>query len=157
MHVKNQKKVIAYVTHNAEILVFSHVAFPEAGIQIPKGTVEPNEDLEVAVLREVREETGLTEIHIRQYLGRDEVIDSHPITKEMVKMNYHFFHIIAEKKPKVSWIWLEKDPHPSGLLPADIEEIKKYGGIRLKLFWVNLDAIPQLMGNLGKYLNDLIC
>jgi len=40
-------------------LVFRH---PSAGIQLPAGTVEAGEEIDAAVLREVREETGLTEV-----------------------------------------------------------------------------------------------
>lgn len=135
--------------------MFSHVNFPEAGIQVPKGTVGPKEDLKDAVLREVQEETGLTKIFIKEYLGKDEMLISYPKIEEPVKLNFFFFHICVEEQPKTSWNWLEKDPHPSGLLPDDIIEIKKYGGIRLQLYWVPLNAIPPLMANLGKFLFKL--
>ena len=56
-------KVLAYVTRmNAgtrEVLVFEHCDFPEAGIQVPAGTVETGEELESAAKREVLEESGL--------------------------------------------------------------------------------------------------
>ncbi len=54
------QKVTAFITRETpegrELLVFKH---PFAGVQLPAGTVEPNEPLEKAVLRETREETGL--------------------------------------------------------------------------------------------------
>ncbi|MCA9930236.1 MAG: NUDIX domain-containing protein [Anaerolineales bacterium] len=63
-------KVTAFITRERpqgrELLVFHH---PNAGIQLPAGTVEPGEDLETAVLREVAEETGLTQVRIVRYLG----------------------------------------------------------------------------------------
>ena len=40
----------------ADVLVFRH---PFAGMQLPKGTVEPGETLEAATLRELPEESGL--------------------------------------------------------------------------------------------------
>jgi 8-oxo-dGTP pyrophosphatase MutT (NUDIX family) len=58
-------KVTAFVTRGEgterELLVFRH---PRAGIQLPAGTVERGEAIEAAVLREVAEETGLTQLTI---------------------------------------------------------------------------------------------
>ena len=63
-------KVTAFVTRptsdGCELLLFEH---PSAGIQIPAGTVEPEEARDVAVLREAAEETGLRALTIAQYLG----------------------------------------------------------------------------------------
>jgi 8-oxo-dGTP diphosphatase len=57
-------KVLAYVIRQhdgrRELLVFEHRHQPEAGVQVPAGTVEPGEAIEAALLREVEEETGLT-------------------------------------------------------------------------------------------------
>ena len=47
-------------------MVFRH---PLAGIQIVKGTVEENETLEFAALRELKEESGITDAFINKYLG----------------------------------------------------------------------------------------
>lgn len=62
-------KVSAFVTRQTgsgiELLVLQH---PSAGNQLPAGTVEENEDLRAAVLREVAEETGLN-ARIEKYLG----------------------------------------------------------------------------------------
>jgi ADP-ribose pyrophosphatase YjhB (NUDIX family) len=58
-------KIAAFVTRREgperELLVFRH---PSAGIQLPAGTVEAGEAIEVAALREVREETGLRDVII---------------------------------------------------------------------------------------------
>jgi 8-oxo-dGTP pyrophosphatase MutT (NUDIX family) len=59
------EKVTAFVTRGDgpahQLLVFRH---PTAGIQVPAGTVEPNESPEAAGLREVTEETGLTDVRL---------------------------------------------------------------------------------------------
>lgn len=67
-------KVTAFITrtgHNGlpQLLLFCH---PQAGIQIPAGTVEVGEDWQTAVLREAQEETGLTQLTIQRYLGQIE-------------------------------------------------------------------------------------
>ena len=53
-------KVAAFITRDTpaerQLLVFRH---PDAGIQLPAGTIEVDETPEAALLREVREETGL--------------------------------------------------------------------------------------------------
>jgi 8-oxo-dGTP pyrophosphatase MutT (NUDIX family) len=64
------EKVTAFVTNLSSakptMLLIEH---PYAGIQIPAGTVEGSETPDAAVLREVAEETGLTAVTIRAYLG----------------------------------------------------------------------------------------
>ena len=64
------QKVTAFIVREREgvkeLLVFKH---PTAGVQIPAGTVEKNEDIETAVKREVYEETGLQLVEIENYLG----------------------------------------------------------------------------------------
>jgi len=56
------EKVYAYITCEDQLLIFNHTRFPEAGIQVPGGTVEENETAPEAVLREAREETGLDDL-----------------------------------------------------------------------------------------------
>lgn len=64
------EKVTAFVIRRVEtsvdLLLFEH---PHAGIQIPAGTVQGGETPEQAVLREVAEETGLTNVSLRRTLG----------------------------------------------------------------------------------------
>lgn len=54
-------KVLAYITRreNAELLVFEHRDYADAGTQVPAGTVDEGEAVEVALWREVLEESGL--------------------------------------------------------------------------------------------------
>ena len=58
-----QNKVLAYVvrtdTSDCRLLVFEHAEYPDAGLQVPAGTVEPGEPLEAALWRELFEESGL--------------------------------------------------------------------------------------------------
>lgn len=62
-------KVLAYIIQYNQILTFRHRDYPEAGIQVPAGTVDPGESPEEAVLREVREESGIKGLHIQEKIG----------------------------------------------------------------------------------------
>jgi len=65
------KKVAAFITRGgveeADLLLFEH---PDAGIQLPAGTVELAERPEDAVIREAAEETGLAGLTMIRLLGR---------------------------------------------------------------------------------------
>jgi 8-oxo-dGTP pyrophosphatase MutT (NUDIX family) len=68
-------KVTAFIirpgAEGVELLLFRH---PHAGVQIPAGTVEPDETPEQSVLREANEETGLSKLRIVSRIGsREEV------------------------------------------------------------------------------------
>lgn len=64
------RKVTVFITRNnngqKELLLFKH---PNAGIQIPAGTIEENELPEDAAIREVWEETGLEKFGSINYIG----------------------------------------------------------------------------------------
>ena len=38
-----RKRVYLYIVKNSDILVLRHIDFPDLGLQIPGGTVEPDE------------------------------------------------------------------------------------------------------------------
>ncbi|MFN6565013.1 MAG: NUDIX hydrolase [Nostoc sp. ChiSLP01] len=63
------KKVIAYITNKDELMVFVHTDFPEAGIQVPAGTVEESEEPSEAVMREIFEESGIRGVRLIELLG----------------------------------------------------------------------------------------
>lgn len=68
--LKTLHKVTALVTRETEkgreLLLFRH---PTAGIQLPAGTVELNELPEIAVLRELQEETGIKDATLLSKIG----------------------------------------------------------------------------------------
>lgn len=69
---RTEAKAYAYVVRDdGRLLVFDHPN-PEAGTQVPKGGVEPGESPREAVVREVAEETGLTDIDVERLLAEDE-------------------------------------------------------------------------------------
>jgi len=67
------RRVVAYVVRDRELLVFDHRDFPEAGTQVPAGTVEDDEEPAATVVREVLEETGVHARVVRR-LGTTEAI-----------------------------------------------------------------------------------
>jgi len=81
-------KVAAYITCNHRLHVFSHVDFPEAGIQVPAGTVGEGESFDEAVLREAYEETGLTDLTIESFLGTC-VYNMLPVTGKHIDVHRH--------------------------------------------------------------------
>jgi 8-oxo-dGTP pyrophosphatase MutT (NUDIX family) len=126
-------KVFAYITHQNRLLVFRHVDFPEAGIQVPAGTVRDNEDLATAVLREAQEETGLTELTIHTYLGQH-IRSMEDVGKEEVHQR-HFYHLLCGGNPPEQWQHEETDPSNGGPAP-----------IRFEFFWAAVpNQVPKLI------------
>ena len=62
-------KALCYVIREGELLVFRHRDFPEAGVQVPAGTLRDREDPAVGAIRETEEETGRTGFRIVRKLG----------------------------------------------------------------------------------------
>ncbi|MFN8670816.1 MAG: NUDIX domain-containing protein [Candidatus Sericytochromatia bacterium] len=132
------KKAYAYIIKNNKLLVFSEPEFPEVGFQVAGGTVEENEDLEVAIKREVIEETGLTDFSIKKYLGK-QVITFNQKTYER-----HFFLIELTQDTPETWEHIEKFPS---------EGEKKE--ILFRFCWKDLAKDNIDIGNQGVFLYHL--
>lgn len=118
------RKVYAYITHGNLLLVFRQPDAPEAGIQIPGGTVETGEDCVTAVLREAAEETGLHPLRLHCFLGR-RLFDLRPHGHDMIQER-HFFHLLAPPVPPKTWRHFETTPHGGAARP-----------IAFDFFWVD--------------------
>jgi ADP-ribose pyrophosphatase YjhB (NUDIX family) len=137
-------KVTAYITCEDKLLVFRHVDYPEAGIQVPSGTAEVDEDLEEAVLREAEEESGLADLQWISYLGETSYIFDSP-GGEAVRILRFFYHLgFPGPMKEESWQHWEESPSV-----GDEERIL------FELYWVNRDEIPELSGKLGMMLDRL--
>jgi 8-oxo-dGTP diphosphatase len=136
-------KVVAYITDGDRLLAFSHPHHPEAGIQVPAGTVEEDESPREAVLREAREETGLDDLEIRSYLGvREHNLSAHGRSEAG---RQHFFHLAFCGEAPTRWRHYEM--HPS---EGDAEQIE------FELFWVKFpEGVPELAGGQGALLPKL--
>jgi 8-oxo-dGTP pyrophosphatase MutT (NUDIX family) len=124
--------VYAYITQGDELLVFRHVDFPDAGIQVPGGTVQAGESLPDAVLREAFEETGLVDLEIIAELGdtwyqvtaKGEPGDLH---------HRHFFQLRAAAPLPATWRHEER--HATG----------GEGPFLFEFFWMPLVAAAELL------------
>ncbi|HJV29989.1 MAG TPA: NUDIX domain-containing protein [Gaiellaceae bacterium] len=71
--MKYTDRVLAYVTRERDgrkqLLVFEHRDHPAAGTQVPAGRLEPGEELEAALLRELEEESGLASARVVRKFG----------------------------------------------------------------------------------------
>ena len=100
------QKVLAYVVWDGKLLVFRHRDHPEAGLQVPAGTVRDGEPVEAAVLREAHEETGLSGLAVTRFLGRYP-FDISPYRDE-IQERFVFQLDVAEPPPPQ---WLHHEMH----------------------------------------------
>ncbi|WFE27885.1 NUDIX domain-containing protein [Solwaraspora sp. WMMD791] len=91
--------VIRTTGSGAQLLVFDHIDFPDAGTQVPAGGVQPGEELHDAVLREVAEETGLTGVTVVHKIGSED--KPHPETGQPRRTTY--FHLQAPDHIPDAW------------------------------------------------------
>ena len=140
MYVKG--KVLAYVTRGEELLVFRHRDFPDAGLQVPAGTIEEGEDPQDAALREAREESGLTDIRVVGFLGRY-LYNAAPLKNEA--HDRHVYHLELTGSAEKAWLHYETNPSDGG--PP----------IAFEFFWMSLrDPELRLAGGQGDLLPNLI-
>ena len=109
-------KVYAYITRREQLLVFRHVDFPEAGVQVPGGTMEEDETPDVAVMREAYEETGLDYLRLVSYLG---AYDWRSPEEEIHCR--HFYHLAAGENAPATWQHYEHHPSDGSSTPILFE------------------------------------
>ena len=137
------EKVVAYITQGDKLLVFSHPFHPEAGIQVPAGTIEAGEAPEEAVLREAYEETGLEKLNLRAFLGMQE-FDLSSYGRAEIQRRYFFQVEFYGESPAV-WRHFENNRSDGSTEPIEFE-----------LFWVQFpDEVPELHGAQGILLSSI--
>lgn len=140
------EKVLVYITHGDRLLVFRQPDFPEAGIQVPGGSVEPGEELEAAALREAREETGLDDLRLVRLLG---VRDFDGRSRGRDAIHHRTFYHLRYEGAEPPQTWRHAEHTPSDGSP---------GPITFELFWAPLlaTAVPDLIADMGALLPELL-
>jgi 8-oxo-dGTP pyrophosphatase MutT (NUDIX family) len=138
---RTRHRAYAYVTHGPRLLVFRHVDFPEAGLQVPAGTIDPGEDPAQAVVREAGEETGLAGLALVSFLARDERDMSDCGVDEL--RHRWFFHLRYDGPVRESWRHAETSDG-------------RREPIWFEFFWADLpDRVPKLVANYDDYVRLL--
>ncbi|MBA2285743.1 MAG: NUDIX domain-containing protein [Ktedonobacteraceae bacterium] len=138
-------KVFAYITHRHRLLVFRHPFSPEAGIQVPAGTIKADEPAEEAVLREAFEETGLSDLTLAGFLGEQER-DMSDYGRDEIH-HRRFYHLQCAGEPPAIWRHAERDPSDGPELVPIIFEF----------FWAALPHdVPPLIADHGVMLPQLL-
>ena len=140
-------RVAAYVIRRlgdgVELLVFDHEDIPEAGTQVPAGGIRPTESRREAVLREVKEETGLDAVRVVTELG---IIESpHPASGQSRQTSYWVLEA-AEELPSEWRHVVASDDEDGGMaflcrwepLPLDVALVDEQGAL--------LSQIPLRLG-----------
>ncbi len=132
------KKVLAFVTQQGALLVFRHRDYPEAGLQVPAGTVREHETVRAAALREAVEETNLPNLRIARFLGRCR-FDMAAYRNELQER--YVYHLEPTAPAPAEWVWYERGE--DGRTPP----------IAFCFFWMRLDdPALELAGGQGKWL-----
>lgn len=131
-------KVLAYITRQRnrqpQLLVFTHRNFPEAGMQVPAGTVDSGEAIEAALLREIREESGLADVRLVRKLAEQ--------AEPRWGQTRHVFQIAAPDDLPDRWT------HTVRGLGEDT-------GLVFEYRWAKLSGRIELAGEQGQWLHRI--
>jgi 2-phosphosulfolactate phosphatase len=136
------RKALAYVTRRRgdalELLVFEHADVPDAGLQVPAGTIDVGEDPEWAALREAEEETGLSSLRVVRHLT------THTLWAPWSSSHHerHVYHLELDGEAPDTW---------THIVTAGDER-----GIRFAFRWHDLSNPLELAGRQGEYLEYLL-
>ena len=128
--MQEKRKVYAYITHGMRLLVLEHADTPEAGIQVPGGSLEDDEEPAAGVLREAKEETGLDNLTLVSFLG-EQYRDWREHGLDRIDHRY-FYHLRCTGDVPERWRHYE-------LTPSDGTP----GPVPFNLYWLPLSPQTQ--------------
>lgn len=131
--METRRKVFAYITRGPEdqkeLLVFEHQGEPEAGLQVPGGTIEEGEMLIDALYREVQEETGLPR-DVLEFVGKVHKYNYYPSHNDKV-YERNIFHFEYTGEPVDYW-------------EHDVVSDGQDNGRTFQFHWEPVDHCPKL-------------
>lgn len=135
------EKVICYIVRGSELLVFRHVdfSFEEVGIQVPAGTIHPDEPPIDAAIREAQEETGIKDLKVVRKLGVVKY-DVSPYRFEVHKRHIFLMEAVGETSDR----WFSQEDHDGAEEPT-----------RFECFWIPLEAAHVLQSGQGALIGTL--
>jgi 8-oxo-dGTP pyrophosphatase MutT (NUDIX family) len=129
--LQRKRKAAVYVISHRGLLVFSHTCHPEAGLQVPSGTIEEHEDPLAAAVRELEEEAGIKTTPDRLEPLPVYTHDMRPFRSEIQER--YPFRLGLDAIVEDSWTHWEEHPDLVGAEPE-----------RFDFHWEPLDrALPQ--------------
>jgi 8-oxo-dGTP diphosphatase len=132
-------KVEAYITRltagQATLLLFTQRGCPQAGWQVPAGTVESGESLLDALRREVQEESGLVGLKIVSQLGSSEQARNRVLR--------HAYHLGAAEGLPGSW-------------SHRVQGVGEDQGMVFEYSWVPLTSLPPLRPRFARWIPALV-
>lgn len=104
-------KVLCYVVRDGRLLVFRHRDHPDAGVQVPAGTLHDGEAPEAGAIRETEEETGHRGFRIVAKLGvyEHEFRDTFAGVERHELHERHVFHLEPPADLPESWSHLAEE------------------------------------------------
>ncbi len=139
--MKTRDRAYAYITSGSRLLLFTQPGAPDAGIQVPAGTIEPGESPRDAAMREAREETGLAGIGYVRFLGRD-TRDMRDCGSNELQVRW-FFHLSVEGPTDETWRHGEHAEDGTVIHPFDF-------------FWADVSSLPDLVANYDDKIDLLV-
>lgn len=137
--MKVKRKVLAYITkgENTErkILVFEQKDNPDAGIQVPGGTIEDNELLIDALYREIEEETGIRRDQL-ELKGKVNKRNYFPKHQQDTVHERNIFHLTYTGDCDVEW-------------DNCVNSTGKDNGMVFHCKWISVHDLPALAAGQG--------